>query len=391
MTTVWARRPQRRFAQLGLLLSLLLLLLMLEGGLPAEAQFLPGEADSSQVTSAQRTARANCKASYNCANFPYSRTPFGLTNVRYSPATGKLCYQIQTNRSCAKCSYACKRVAGWQALYQLAPDSGVVGTVSSTSIRPTGGTTARMSPPTCLPKVGIASKVAVKKPAGVVVQAGVLMRKGVGPASLCVQYPKGTPFRRIGKVAGGSAAAPNQQTCCTSGSAYKPMTATLQVWARGAGPVKGSGVGCQACTNAKVSLATGTIQGNVWMDSNGNDRYTLGIDEGFEGAAVNLWRYSGSVKTFMGCTQTNGQGAFKFSRVVADTYSVQVVKQDAGPRASFRFARKSTASMGSAVNQGSGMTSTFQLAGGTKTVNALVQIVAVSSNRRRRRLQSDTS
>ena len=51
------------------------------------------------------------------------------------------------------------------------------------------------------------------------------------------------------------------------------------------------------------------MSGTVWQDADGNGRYTVGLDEGWEGVTVNLWRLSGSVRTFMGCATTSGSGA----------------------------------------------------------------------------------
>ena len=52
----------------------------------------------------------------------------------------------------------------------------------------------------------------------------------------------------------------------------------------------------------------GDIAGRVWLDSDANNAVTIGIDEGFEGIVVNLFRIVGSRRTYLGCTQTDGTG-----------------------------------------------------------------------------------
>jgi hypothetical protein len=52
----------------------------------------------------------------------------------------------------------------------------------------------------------------------------------------------------------------------------------------------------------------GAVAGRVWLDSDANNVVTIGIDEGFEGIVVNLFRIVGSRRTYLGCTQTDGTG-----------------------------------------------------------------------------------
>ena len=56
------------------------------------------------------------------------------------------------------------------------------------------------------------------------------------------------------------------------------------------------------------ALLQGAVAGRVWLDSDNNNVVTIGIDEGFEGIVVNLFRIVGSRRTFLGCTQTDGTG-----------------------------------------------------------------------------------
>lgn len=52
----------------------------------------------------------------------------------------------------------------------------------------------------------------------------------------------------------------------------------------------------------------GIITGRVYLDSNNDNVVTAGIDEGFEGIVVNVFRIAGITRTFLGCTQTDGTG-----------------------------------------------------------------------------------
>ncbi len=53
------------------------------------------------------------------------------------------------------------------------------------------------------------------------------------------------------------------------------------------------------------------MTGHVWQDSDQSDGFTSGVDEGFEGVTVNLWRAAaGARRTFLGCTQTDGNGEY---------------------------------------------------------------------------------
>ena len=57
-----------------------------------------------------------------------------------------------------------------------------------------------------------------------------------------------------------------------------------------------------------AASAQATVQGYVYQDNNANNVYTPGIDQGFQGAMVNLYRSVGGVLTFLGCTSSDGTG-----------------------------------------------------------------------------------
>jgi hypothetical protein len=47
----------------------------------------------------------------------------------------------------------------------------------------------------CALQLGVVAAVSAEKgPRG---ETGVLLRKGTGPATVCLQYPPNTPFRRV--------------------------------------------------------------------------------------------------------------------------------------------------------------------------------------------------
>lgn len=77
------------------------------------------------------------------------------------------------------------------------------------------------------------------------------------------------------------------------------------------------------------------------------------------------------------CALRCSAGAYKFTRVVADTYIVQFLAPDGGPNAEMRFARKGSAATSSNASPSTGQTSAFTLASGTATLNALIQVLPV--------------
>lgn len=76
------------------------------------------------------------------------------------------------------------------------------------------------------------------------------------------------------------------------------------------GAVMSDGSGdCILLTLGLRASLQGDVAGRVWLDSDANNAVTIGIDEGFEGIVVNLFRIVGSRRTYLGCTQTDGTGA----------------------------------------------------------------------------------
>mmetsp|Transcript_13199 Transcript_13199/g.39956 ORF Transcript_13199/g.39956 Transcript_13199/m.39956 type:complete len:352 (-) Transcript_13199:421-1476(-) len=329
-------------------------------------------------TVSQAASAASCGVTSKCTNFPFSKTPFGVSNVRYSSTTGQLCYSLSTSRSCSSCNYACRRTLGVQTLYHMVTDIGIKPKLVA---KPSGGT-ARVSGPSCISKLGAAAAVTALPVGGnAATSRAVVSKTGAATSTVCLRYPVDTPFRRIGTLTNANLKLPNPQVCCPTTAAYKTQSARIMVWARGAGDRKGSGSGCQGCITTTVSLNSGSVQGTVYQDSNQDNTLTNGVDAPMEGIAVNLWRVAGAARTFAGCTSTNSAGIYQFARLVGDRYTVQFVRQDAGVGSAMRFAARNKASTAARSSQvyGSGQSASFTITNRVLTINALIQIVSASS------------